>query len=151
MKSTFFCLAHESRLRISESTALTTWNEHWERAGSAYTACRIQAAYTYFGCALEIALIRFECAENYYFTAQHIVKPFEFLVTLHLSEENFSEARMIITKAKLCMEKNNAAFTLPSREIIRQLELQVTITENEVFYQKSASSMGALSLQEASN
>ena len=107
MNSQFFCAFHAEKMRACETEALDSWSQMMHRGMKAYVDCRIDAALIYFGSALDIALLRYSCANNGVFSDIHLIKPAEFLVQLHLTNEGFDKANAILLYLSNAVESIN--------------------------------------------
>src|SRR5690606_30124427 len=92
MKSPYFCVFHAQRLQARESEAITGWSQIMHQGIKAYNECRTGDAYTYLAAAIDIALLRSECAINGIFTELHLIKPAEFIIQLQLAEQRIYDA-----------------------------------------------------------
>lgn len=98
MKSQYFCIFHAQLLQARESEAIAAWSQLMRRGMTAYNECRTSDAYTYLGAALDLALLRSECASNGIFSELHLIKPAEFLIQLQLAEQRFDDATLLLDR-----------------------------------------------------
>lgn len=98
MRLNYFCPYHVDKIRQCENTAAQWWNELMKRGLVAYNECRLEAADIFMKSALSLSLLRYSEPNNHWLTSIHITKPAEFLVEMHISEQQYDAAIQLLSQ-----------------------------------------------------
>lgn len=126
MQTPHFCAYQAERIKACGAVALRCWAETMRRGVQAYTACRMETAQIYLGSALDIGLLRYSCRDNLTFNDFHLSKPAEFLLELHLVNDEYGLAIAQLSKISSVIYDGEQQ---PSRQLLDQMAKLYTRVE----------------------
>lgn len=125
----YFCRKHAERVLASETDAMGDWIRMMNMGQKALVSAQSHKTDSYFGSALDIALLRCTRTSNMAFEFAHIRKPAEQLFKVLLKKNDFEGVRttleIIDSCIPFCGQRNKEdmeAFVLNHSEKIEHLE-----------------------------
>lgn len=92
MRYQHLCAAHVAEVQFNEATAWDLWNRSMHQGIRFYAHCQWHCADAHLATAFEIAQIRLQFCINREFSMLQLMKPFEFLVEIHI--QNGSQTKV---------------------------------------------------------
>lgn len=92
MQHHYICPKHAEEVQHNEVAAMELWEEFMNRGVQDYSLCRWDNAYAFLGTAFEVAAIRAGSKNNDFFRGDNLLRPFEFMFEMLISDANYSNA-----------------------------------------------------------
>lgn len=92
MQYHYICPKHAAEVQHNEVAAMELWQEFMSRGVRDYALCRWDNAYAFLGTAFEVAAIRSCNKRNTYFNGDNLLRPFEFMFEMLISDNDYHNA-----------------------------------------------------------
>lgn len=92
MNYQYICPKHAIEVQHDEAAAMELWEEFMNRGVRDYALCRWENAFAFLGTAFEVAAIRVGVKSNDYFCNNNLLRPFEFMFEMLISDNDYNNA-----------------------------------------------------------
>lgn len=104
MSHQYICPRQVVEIEHNELSAFEAWTSAMNEGISHYALCRWDTAQILLGRAFEIASVRLLVDKNRYFTGLNLLKPYEFLFEVFVSEDEFLYATEYLCRAAALLQ-----------------------------------------------
>lgn len=136
MHHQYICPRQMIEIESNEFYAFEAWNCALRDGISHYAQCRWDSAQIFLGRAFEIAGVRLIADKNRYFSGLNLLKPYEFLFEVFVSEDAFLYASDYLYRAMALLQHSGRPLTptevFALRSYARRLHEKVLTAERQV-------------------
>ena len=120
MQYKHLCISHALQIQFNEAQALEIWDGFMRQGIASYAHCQWNCSVNYLSAALEVASLRAETCKNQQFTGLHLLKPFEFILDIFISQKEFTQALTLIKKVRVLIESQEVSAEKPLQALLQR-------------------------------
>lgn len=120
MQYKHLCTLHALQIQFSEAQALEVWDGFMRQGIASYAHCQWKCSVNYLSAALEVASLRAETCKNLHFTGLHLLKPFEFILDIFISQKELTKALRLIQKVSVLVQSQDSTASKPLHILLQR-------------------------------
>lgn len=125
MDHQYICSRQILEVEQNEFFAFEAWTSSMREGISHYAVCRWDTARVLLGRAFEIASVRMQVDRNRYFSGLSLLKPYEFLFEVFVSEDAFLYASDYLWRATVLLQHSGRSLTQTEMLALRSYALRL--------------------------